>query len=766
MKLVWIGPRKSDIKYAEDMFWHSVTLYGDGKEYNAAFCLTKNFRINHNHITTEQTDFMVEHELELLADNEDVFFMAYNPNLIYECSNKIVEKTVCLNSRELMRNLDSKISFRRMIEGKISSLHSELIKGKECTISKFNEVFPNAGRWIVQSDIASGGFQTFVASAENEDEVRKKLENSQKYLVSPYYENNIPINIHAIIYEDEILLSSGSIQMMEEDHARLLYRGADYIEYRNIDKKVREQFEKDVISVCKMVQNDGYRGVIGVDSIIVGGVSYILEVNNRFQASTILLNKALRANDMPSIQELNLEAFTYKKSKLVKAEDFYNLKVNYSIYTYINNARGEHINHIHKKVSLEEKKFEMVEDGYCVNQTAENDAYLYRVIFYENISSLDCEGFCRTHPNVQEPSMEWMSRIKEDGDFYLLKISLLNQGMVLSEEVKEYLNLHGGMRWGVYYAVDLILENDCIVNSPLYTKLVELSPFSVWIVGGELQLFYYSYYICTVRIKFVDPISRKFTTRNISVKEICLVATDRLRIQHNYFCVFKENNISCKFCEVQNIKHTFSIDDIIEAIDIYFQEPKEFTHVLIGGLSNEMGYEKENILRIVAKIRKYTSMPIYLMILPPNNIKDIDEYVEAGVTEMGFNLECYDRKKASFYMPGKGKISLKQYENALKYAVKKLGSSGAVRSAFVIGLESDKSVLEGVRFLCSLGVAPIFSVFRPIQGTEMENVVPYSNERLFNLVKKAEQICEEYSLKMGPECIACQNNTLSFDVPL
>lgn len=335
MKLVWIGPRKSDIKYAEGMFWHSVTLYGDGKEYNDAFCLTKNFRINHNHITTEQTDFMVQHELELLADNEDVYFMAYNPNLIYECSNKIVEKTVCLNSRELMRNLDSKISFRRMIEGKISSLHSELIKGKECIISKFNEVFPNAGRWIVQSDIASGGFQTFVVSAENEDEVRKNLENSQKYLVSPYYENNIPVNIHAIIYEDEILLSSGSIQMMEEDHARLLYRGADYIEYRNIDKKVREQFEKDVISVCKMVQNDGYRGVIGVDSIIVGGVSYILEVNNRFQASTILLNKALRANDMPSIQELNLEAFTYKKSKLVKAEDFYNLKVNYSIYTYI-----------------------------------------------------------------------------------------------------------------------------------------------------------------------------------------------------------------------------------------------------------------------------------------------------------------------------------------------------------------------------------------------------------------------------------------------
>lgn len=764
MKLVWIGPRKSDIKYAEGMFWHSVTLYGDGKENNDAFCLTKNFRINHNHITTEQTDFMVEHELELLANREDVYFMAYNPNLIYECSNKIVEKTLCLNSRELMRNLDSKISFRRMIDGKVSSLHSELIEGGECTIAKFNKVFPNAGRWIVQSDIASGGYQTFVASVKNESEVRKNLDKSQKYLVSPYYENNIPINIHAIIYEDEILLSPGSIQMMEEDHSRLLYRGADYIEYRNIDKKVRQQFENDVIYICKMVQRDGYRGVIGVDSIIVEGISYILEVNNRFQASTILLNKALEASDMPSIQELNLEAFTNKKSKLVTFESFYNLKVNYSVYTYVNNARVEHVNHIYK-ASIEEKKFEIVEDGYCVNQTAENDAYLYRVIFCENISSLDCEGFCRTHPNVQEPSIEWVHRIKEDKDFYLLKISLINQGVVLSEEVKEYLNSHGGMRWGVYYAVDLVLENDCIVNSPLYTKLVELSPFSVWIVGDDLQLFYYTYNICNVKIKCADPIASKFTTNNIPVKEICLVATDRLRIQHNYFCTFKENNIPCKFCEVQNIQHIFSVDDIIDAIDIYFQEPKEFNHILIGGLSNIVGYEKENILRIVSQIRKYSLMPIYLMILPPNDIKDIDEYVEAGITEMGFNLECFDRKRASFYMPGKGKISLKQYEDALKYAVKKLGRNGAVRSALVIGLESDESVLEGVDFLCSLGVAPIFSVFRPIHGTEMQDIVPYSNERLFKLVKKAEEICEKYGMKMGPGCIACQNNTLSFDVP-
>lgn len=764
MKLVWIGPRKSDIKYAENMFYHSVTLYGDGQKDNDAFCLTKNDRINHNHITAEQTDFMVKHELELLADQDDISFMAYNPNLIYDCNEKVVKKTLCLNSQSLMTRLDSKISFRKMIEGKVSSLHSELVEGKNCTITNLNKVFPNAGRWIVQSDIASGGFQTFVISAENETDVRKHFKDDQQYLVSPYYVNNIPVNIHAIIYEEEILLSPGSIQMMEEDRGRLLYRGADYIEYRNIDDETRKQFENDVLHICKLIQAEGYRGVLGIDSIIVDGVSYILEINNRFQASTILLNRALNENNMPSVQQLNLEAFTDKKSKLVSYDDFFELQIDYSIYTYINNKSDKHIKHIYNSVTNGQNQYVLIEDGYCENQTAEDDAYLYRVIFNENICSLDCEGFCRTHPNVREPGMEWLYKVRQK-DFYALKISLINQGITLSEDVKNYLNMHGGMRWGVYYAVDLELNNGCIVNSPLYTKFAQLSPFSVQLLAGGLFLFYYSYNMGKVNIKFEDPIARMHTVNNIPLKEMCLVATDRLRIQNSSFCTFKENGVACRFCEVQHIRHEFSIEDILESVDTYFQAPKEFRHVLIGGLSNIRGKEKDNILRIIAQVRKYSSMPIYLMILPPEHIEDIAEYVDAGVTEIAFNLECFDRVRAGIYMPGKGRIGLKQYEDALKYAVEKLGKKGAVRSAFVVGLEPDASLLSGVRYLCELGVTPIFSAFRPIPGTDMEHVVPYSNERLLGLVKKAEEICDEYGIKLGPECIACQNNTLSFDIP-
>ena len=62
-----------------------------------------------------------------------------------------------------------------------------------------------------------------------------------------------------------------------------------------------------------------------------------------------------------------------------------------------------------------------------------------------------------------------------------------------------------------------------------------------------------------------------------------------------------------------------------------------------------------------------------------------------------------------------------------------------------------------------MGLAPILSVFRPIKGTPMENVVPPDNLWLLEAYEKVEKICRKYGLKPGPDCPSCQNNTLAFD---
>ena len=157
-------------------------MYGGRKQENKAFCLTKDYRINHNHITEEQTDFMVENEMTLIEKNPSVKFMSYNPNLIFGCEEDVVKRTVCLNDENVMHFLDSKISFRKFSEKFVHTLHSELIWGEECRFDGLKLRFPEYDKWIIQSDIASGGYQTFLLGLENEKEIVEKLDNNEQYL--------------------------------------------------------------------------------------------------------------------------------------------------------------------------------------------------------------------------------------------------------------------------------------------------------------------------------------------------------------------------------------------------------------------------------------------------------------------------------------------------------------------------------------------------------------------------------------------------------
>ena len=764
-KLIWTGARESDKEYTGDFFEGSVTLYGGRRQENKTFCLTKDYRINHNHITEEQTDFMVENEMTLIEKNPSVEFMSYNPNLIFGCKEEVIKHTVCLNNENVMRFLDSKISFRKFSEKYVHTLHSELILGKKCRFDNLKQLFPEYDKWIIQSDIASGGYQTFLLSADNEKDIVKKIDSDEQYLVSPYFEKNIPINIHAIIYDQDILITPGSIQVMGVDQNRMLYRGADYIAYRDIKTEILNGFIHDTKNLCKEIQKLGYRGVLGIDAIIVDEVALVLEVNNRFQASTVLINKALQEKKLPSIHELNYESFQCPCSKLIDKKELANLNVDYSMYTFIQDDQEYHSMNILNAYKKEKNVTDYIDDGFISWQRAEDEAYLFRLVFKTNIVNIAEGKYVRIHPNLRIPNEQWYKDIVCWKDYKKIKISLLNQGVVLEQEVKDYLFRKGGMREGVYFSVDLVLDGKYIVNSPLSVKFVALSPYKVMLEKEQLYLCYYGKKICSVKIDFADDLAKQTTSRGVPIDRMCLLATDRLRLQNSDFCTFKEQGIPCLFCEAQYKKDGFCVDDIIEAADIYFDKrASDFRHVLVGGLSNHIGLEKEAICKIVKHIRTRSEMPIYLMCLPSINILDIVDYVECGVTEIGFNIEVFDRKLAKQYMPGKGAIPLERYREALEKAVELLGNKGAVRTAFVLGLEDMDSLLEGVKYVCKLGVAPIFSVFRPIPFTKMENVIPPENEWLLEAYTKAEIICSKYDLKLGPTCPACQNNTLAFDV--
>ena len=202
------------------------------------------------------------------------------------------------------------------------------------------------------------------------------------------------------------------------------------------------------------------------------------------------------------------------------------------------------------------------------------------------------------------------------------------------------------------------------------------------------------------------------------------------------------------------------LDDVYEVIDWHL-EHSDFRHILIGGGSSVRKTECKKILEIITYLRSRTDKSIYLMSVPPKNLGILNKYYEAGLNEVAFNIEIFDRLAAKKCMPGKGAIHLQEYQNALLHSVELWGNTGNVKCLLVYGCESNDSFLQGVHWLASHGIQPVISVFRPLRNTEMENVIPPETKTLTDLFYQAQIICQTFGMSLGPDCIFCQNNTLS-----
>lgn len=199
----------------------------------------------------------------------------------------------------------------------------------------------------------------------------------------------------------------------------------------------------------------------------------------------------------------------------------------------------------------------------------------------------------------------------------------------------------------------------------------------------------------------------------------------------------------------------------IEVID-YCLVNISFRHFLIGGGTYSIEGGWDIVIEIASYIHSKCNKKIYLMSIPPSSPEILADLYNAGITEVAFNMEIFNRDYAIKVMPGKGKITEENYFSIFKEAVKIWGKKGNVRSLLIYGFDPLNTFLEGIETLCKNGVEPIISIFRPLKDTPMENLIPPSTIELFSLYQDCQNIVHKYSLILGPDCVECQNNTLSY----
>ncbi len=760
--LYWVGSRYSDCQYFDRLLTGSICLYGETNGNNIAINDELGARFDNNFIAKKVNEYIKARLFEISAADPEARFFFYNPGWKYDIGglDPIADRLIGVNDESFYKTYGSKVKTREKIQGTVSVLDAVVLKREDCTPDKIHSLLGESKNgYIIQSDSASGGLGTLIF--DGDEEAVKGLADGE-YIVSKYHKNNIPVNYHAVIYDGEIIVLPGSIQLFREENGHLIYKGADYISYKTVDKAKREQLIGDVRKVAAILQAEGYRGVIGVDAMIYGDRADIIEINLRHQGSTAPLNMGLEKQGYKTVQQLALDACLgiAPTEQDISISD--ELVIPFSSYSYTGVHPEPHADLVLSRAHRELKVARIDTDGYKVGDRVDRDVHKFRLCFKSNISALNSEGGVWLHQNVVEPSARIYDGVIA-GDPLAIKITLMTEGVYVDRETKLRLAEHGGIREGNNNAVDIYFRG-MIINAPCDVDFNSFAPYSIRInKEGTAELYYYDSYIDVIGLYPLDPLSGKRTRSGRYYADIAYLSTDRLRVHMTNKCIYKKLGRSCRFCNIntEDTGNVIPMEDIIEVVEDYLANAPELKHFLVGGQSAEEHAEKSRVVDIIKAIRERTDKNIYVMSLP-FSLATVDEMRDAGMTELACNMEVYDNALAREYMPGKGNIDRAYYLKVLSHASKMYDRhSGVVRSALILGLEPHASFIEGVKAMLAIDVQPIISVFRPLPCTDLESLMMPPVDYIYDTFVEAETLCRRANLSLGPACINCQNNTLS-----
>jgi hypothetical protein len=206
---------------------------------------------------------------------------------------------------------------------------------------------------------------------------------------------------------------------------------------------------------------------------------------------------------------------------------------------------------------------------------------------------------------------------------------------------------------------------------------------------------------------------------------------------------------------------------MLEALTMAAQDPVvPARHVLLGGGTPNVDDMGAVLAAELCKaIKKRLDLSCYVMISAPSKNEYIDLLWEAGVDELGMNLEFHGDDAWQQFVPGKARyIGKRRYFEALEYAVSRFGPINT-RSILIVGLEDPEYTIEGAEKLASMGVLPILSPFRPLNGTDLENARGFDHDTYFDIYAEVHARAMRHGIPTGPTCIPCQNNTLALPLP-
>ena len=348
-----------------------------------------------------------------------------------------------------------------------------------------------------------------------------------------------------------------------------------------------------------------------------------------------------------------------------------------------------------------------------------------------------------------------------------LKVVLFTEGIAVSQAAQTRLAGADGTRpltladYASTSGITLRLEGEVWVNAPmqLHNPNFVTAPEHTldlegdgYIVRGPFGEF------AAVPIPVPDYYS-EVNAEGEAYTSYAITHSDRVRISPVEGCA-----IACRFCDLpfEYRYRTKRTAGLVDAVDRAMRDPSlPARHVLIsGGLPRgaDYGWIREVWSAVPAA---FPGVEVDVMMVPAEGLLVPADLRAAGISGLSINMEMWNQQLAATVMPGKARIGRDRWLAVVADAVDVYGF-GAVRSLLLVGIEPLEDTLKAVTALAERGCDPVLSPFRPDPSTPMRNHAPPTAELLAEAWQRASEIVERHGVRLGPRCVPCMHNTLTF----
>jgi uncharacterized radical SAM superfamily protein len=346
-----------------------------------------------------------------------------------------------------------------------------------------------------------------------------------------------------------------------------------------------------------------------------------------------------------------------------------------------------------------------------------------------------------------------------------LKLDLYCKGMRLDDSC--YVEEDGGRkilrtRAGLGSGLELILPGGLWTNVPVTEAFARQSPYTLHREKGRYLLRRDGADVAPVTLSPRPAWYEEKTSTGKPMTRIGTLQGTYLGIYQAKVCEYwtaKPQKTNCKFCSVGlnlgiDDADEKSVDEVMEVIHAARRD-SGITYVDF----NTGHYAGDTYLDIlepfVRRIKAETGLLVGLQTPPHRDLSRYDRLRAMGVNRVSFCFEIFDRKIFEEICPGKhAEYGLDHYLEAVRYCAA-LGKKGprtepwVVNGEIIAGLEPPESTIRAIDWIVSVGAIPTVCVFRPLVGTDMQDVPPPRTEDLVPVFQRLYEACMERGLPIG-----------------